>query len=207
MKFGITIMLNKVYVEPIKKEETSTSLDFNYVIEIIPVENCNDKGHNLLKIYSNGVLEVIQTEKWKIPPIIRMPFNLHGYSVYMELIDKNDNSIIKACEPDVTNWHKVSFIREIQWIFDTILKLSSIEDKEHFELLEQIEKANKNFSYWDGKPIIISFMKKSCDELEEIINKYKIQKERLNEEQNDYLKTLINELVALINRYKLTKIE
>ena len=207
MKYGVTIIADRVYVEPIKENETSSYSNFNYVIEIIPIENYKGNGLNLLKIYSNGDLEVIQKGKWKIPPIIRMPFNYCGYYIDLELIDINDISVIKKRKPDVTQYWKVSFISDIQWIFDTLLQLISIEDKEHFELLEQIREVNKNFNYWLESPIRISVMKKSCADLDEIINQYENQKERLNEEQCDYLKTVINELVALINRYKLVQIE
>ena len=206
MKYGVNEIMNRVYVEPIN-EETEDFQDFKYIVKIITIENNNGNGYASAKIYSNNNIEEIQQGDWKILPIIKMPFDWGGFYTKLEMIDKENNSVVKTLKPDVSWFKKISFVREIQWIFNSIRELDNIKNKKHFDFLNLLEQEKLTLNSLQSHEVKVQDIVPRFAILDEIILSYNKMKEDFDEQQNINLKTEINELMTLINNIRLELID
>lgn len=209
-KYGVTILMNKIYVEPIKEESITERSKFHYIVEIVNVVENNGNGHNLMKIYTDDNLEPIIKGFWKISPIIKMPYDWRGYHDVIDLTDKNNNSFFFESKPDVLSLlKKISFVSDIQWVFNFLDELLFIEDKEHFELIQLVKEAKRTFEFYKGSPslLTVSTLKECCDELDSLVKSYRTQKDRLSIDQNENVKKQINEIITILNKFEVQNVE
>ena len=205
--YGAYTILDKIYVEPIKQKESVSVEKFSHIFEITEIEEDRLNGYNLLKIYINGDLKPIEIGGWVIAPIIRMPFNWGGFSLELELTDRNGNSIVKKRHPDATIFKKISFVTDIEWVMNILKEMPFVVDKEHLELLDRINQVKDRLKFYKDKHVSVTLMKPWFDELFEIEKLYEGKNEQFTKNQNDYFKIAINQLILALNEFEIKVID
>ena len=204
-KYGVKSFLKEIHVNAVNFDETFKVPEYQHVVEIILIQSRNGNGHNEMKIYTEGKLEVLEIGNWKISPIVKMSFDWTGYSDALELQDIDAKTIIYRSTPDsATLFSKKDYVKDIKWVFETVKSLGEIENGEHFELLNHIKETVRILSiYKTGADIdtVLKTAKWIGDEIA-LLNKL-----TLSEKSQLSVKIKINEAIELFNVLNLKRLE
>lgn len=211
-RFGVNLFIDDIHVETQDVSDSFKSPEFKYVIEIVNENSHDGNGLDLMKIYTNGKLEIFRVGNWRVSPIVKMPFSWRGYWDEIEMVDNNNVTAKIRHQPDQSSiYKKICFKPDIYWVFETINELLLIEDNEHFELIKQIREVNRlnqiKKGIWKERPFGVGQMKEACDMLEGVISEFQRQKSRLKPEYNEHLKRKINEQINTFNEFRVELIE
>lgn len=205
IKYGVNQFINEVSIEILGETDLLKSPKYKYVVEFVEGASHNGNGHQFMKIYTDGELEVLRIGNWKISPIVKMPFNWSGYWVDVEICDLNDKIANIKKQPDSESlFGKKSFVPDIKYVFESINELLLVEDKEHFDVLANIKETARLvdivIDVWKGKPVPFSTIAEKVKYIENSVLKYEKIKDRLKPESAEYLKLKLNSAIDTFNR-------
>lgn len=204
--FGVNNLMDNIHIEEIEKTHSFSSPEFNYIIEIVDKSENNGNGVKLMKIYTNGALDVLNSGNWEVSPIIEMPYTWQRCHVKIEMADA-DNQIIevKDAPENVSKFAKKSFSPDVSYVFELINELKLIQNKEHFEVLQSIKESKRLIDIvkgiWVDKPIPFSTIQEKINDVNISIQKYQKLKPKLQPEQRDYLIAKLNYLIESCNQF------
>ncbi|GEM_PF-1624786 len=155
--YGIYFYNNKVFVEKIIGP---TQVNYTYKTERVNIDNNNGNGEDRIKFLNNeNQLTAVNFGKWKLRPIIELPFNWSGYSCTFHLTDpQNIEEQYTFCFDDRSLFKKTSFLPEIQGVFDKCIEISSLYTdnsryKEISELYNKLKVYEDKIRYLEGELI------------------------------------------------------
>ena len=204
--FGVNQLLDKIHIEEIEKTESFLNSEFKHIIEIVDKSENNGNGVKLMKIYTNGALDIIKSGNWEVSPIVEMPYTWQRCHVKIEIAD-NENQIIevKDAPENVSKFAKKSFIPDINYVFELINELKLIENKEHFEVIQKIKESKRRIDIvkgiWINKPIPFHTIQEKMDDVNITIKEFEKLRSKLLPEQKDYLIYKINYLIESCNEF------
>jgi len=207
IKYGVNQFINEVSIETLGETDLLKSPKYKYVIEFAEGKSHDGNGHQYMKIYTNGELEVLKSGNWKISPVIKMPFNWRGYYIDIEISDsQNKSATISGTPEDVSLFKKESFFADIKFAFDSVNELAFIDNTEHFEFLKKIKETERRVEIvkgiWKDSPVPFKTLYEIAEQIAVNISEFEKIKNLLRPESAKYLKSKLNSTIETFNGFK-----
>lgn len=200
-RYGVSHFLSKVYVNRI--DEYANKDEYMYIVEIIQGDDYNGNGYCTMKIYTKGAFKEIAIGKWRISPIVQMPYYWGGYSDKIDVVDYNNNLYTIEIQPDNTSLFKKGgdYTLDVKGVFEKIFSLENVLNVTHLQLEEVMNKikdvVNATYSsypfhvdaYFEEAKILCLQLKEK-EHLQKLAEQYELS---IMEMKNNLLKKYLKE--------------
>ena len=151
-RYGLNKFLSKIYLNRI--DDVMVHEEYEHTVEIIQGDSFNGNGYCTMKIYTKGNLKELSCGKWKISPIVNMPFCWGGYSDCIEVVDGNGESYMVQITPDKTSLFKKGkdFTLDVKAVYETIYSLHQWCNVPHLRLDEILKSIKEDIELYSFYP-------------------------------------------------------